>query len=830
MKKTTFTSLLMLVTAGALVLSGCNSSSSKKKKTTSKVSSSEISTSQTPSVVNVESVELNQNDIYLQVGSTQTLKATIYPSNATNQNVSWSSSNTDIASVIDGTITAKTLGDAQVTVTTEDQNKTATCVVHVTNTTIYPDSVSLTYDELAMVVGEQRTLKATVEPNNATTQGMTWESSNSSVASVDNGTIVALEAGETDITVTTINNKTATCKVSVSEDDSDDEYAPDTSNDKIYFITKDTLSSGTYDEASDTYTFSLSNVTYEQIYVKAKDKKIVVELSNVSLSNSYNSPIYVSKCDSIDISAKNGTTNTITETRSVYTEDDNSLGKGAIFVYDGDLTLKGKGTLNITATYYNGIHGKDDVTIKNQTLNVTAPHHGIRGNDSLKIDSAKINVECGGDGLSTKNSDVSSKGKQRGDITLTGTSNVVVNSYGDAIAASHDINVESGTYTLKTNKYSSYDGPTIEVNENLFYIKMSSSIYSSGNYSYAAYINNQWHGATYEGTIKEEGGFKAGPGGGGGGPQPGGSTTYYVYSMERPENATSFVLYRFNGSNVTDYSTSSYNAKSDSRTFSSAGDLIQISSISSSKINFGSWSTYVDSPSTKGLKADNKITVTDGTFDIKALDDGIHVNSDTALENGLTPEGIIDIQGGNFTIYSDDDGVHADEDLNISGGNIIVTKAYEGIEATVINISGGYTKVNATNDGVNAGSGNKASAINISGGVLDVTVSPNGDTDGIDSNGTFTQTGGTVVTRGPSSTMAAALDTDGTARIDGGTIIVLGYLGEHGLTRGSAVSSYSLSLHSSGSHTINIGGESFTFDNSYSYSKTFCYSSVSVTA
>ena len=54
------------------------------------------------------------------------------------------------------------------------------------------------------------------------------------------------------------------------------------------------------------------------------------------------------------------------------------------------------------------------------------------------------------------------------------------------------------------------------------------------------------------------------------------------------------------------------------------------------------------------------------------------------------------------------------------------------------------------------------------------------------------------------STNMAALDTDGTAQITGGTIIVLGALGEKGLSRGSGVSSYSLSLHSSGSHTVSI--------------------------
>lgn len=863
MKKTTLASLLMLTTCGALILSGCNSKKKRSSNTsqtsnitshvTSGITSSTDSatkasnsgtsvepiTSFTPTPVAVEEVTLDFNEISLEVGQSQTLYATVSPSEAENKNVIWSVDYDYYASVDqNGLVTANAIGECYVTVRSEeDSSKSAICHVQIVESVVYPESVSLTYDELTMYVGEQRTLKATVSPYNATTQGMEWNSSDENVATVTGGTISALAEGTTTITVETINHKTATCQVTVAVDVGDDEYVPDTTNENIYFITNTEIAAKDAENPDVTlteYEFTPdTDKTWEQIYVKAPDKTIILNLEGVTISNNYNSPIYVSTCDEIEISAKKSTTNTITESRSIYTEDDNSLGKGAIFVNDGDLTLKGKGTLNLTATYYNGIHGKDDVSVKNLTLNVTAPHHGIRGNDSLKVDGATLSITCGQDGLSTKNSDVSSKNKQRGDITLTGDNAITINAYADAVDAAHDIIVEAplsedkGIYTFKTNKYSSYSGPTIDVSENLFYIKMTSSLYSSGNYSYAAYINGEFYGATYAGTIKESTSGRPGPGGGA---QPGGSTTYYVYSMEKPEGATSFILYRYAGSNVTEYSTTSYNAKSDSKTFNASYDLIPISSIYSSKISFGSWSTYVDSPSTKGLKADNKITVLGGTFDIKSLDDGIHANSDTALENGLTPEGIVDIQGGTFTIYSDDDGIHADEDLNISGGNIEVTNSYEGLEATIINISGGNVKVNASDDGVNARTGNKSSAINISGGVLDVTVSPNGDTDGIDSNGTYTQTGGIVIARGPGSTMAAALDSDGTARIDGGTIIILGALGERGLTRGSSVSSYSLSLHSSGSKTVSINGESFTFNNSYSYSKTICYSSVSVTA
>jgi predicted peptidase len=78
-------------------------------------------------VVNVESVSLNQESVNLYVGDDYTLTATVLPQNATNKNVEWSSSNEGILQVFDGVVTALGTGDAYVTVTTQDGNKTARC-------------------------------------------------------------------------------------------------------------------------------------------------------------------------------------------------------------------------------------------------------------------------------------------------------------------------------------------------------------------------------------------------------------------------------------------------------------------------------------------------------------------------------------------------------------------------------------------------------------------------------------------------------------------------------------------------------------------------------
>ena len=165
--------------------------------------------------------------------------------------------------------------------------------------------------------------------------------------------------------------------------------------------------------------------------------------------------------------------------------------------------------------------------------------------------------------------------------------------------------------------------------------------------------------------------------------------------------------------------------------------------------------------------------------------------------------------------------------LNITGGTVSIDSAYEGLEANVINMSGGKTTVAANDDGVNATKGVSDPAVNVTGGYLDVTVSPNVDTDGIDSNGTYTQTGGVVIARGPNNQNMAAIDADRSVTISGGTLIVLGY---GRVSTGSSVKTYSLSLHSAGSHTVKIGGTSYTFTNADAYGSTTCYSDVSISS
>jgi len=130
--------------------------------------------------------------------------------------------------------------------------------------------------------------------------------------------------------------------------------------------------------------------------------------------------------------------------------------------------------------------------------------------------------------------------------------------------------------------------------------------------------------------------------------------------------------------------------------------MVQIS-VSNKTISFSSWSNYASGNtnsadvSAKGIKAENEIYIKKGTIDIKAYDDAIHANNDGIIENGSSPLGNIIISGGSTTVEASDDAIHADGSLTISDGEINVKSAYEGLEANVINISGGSEKTPTTN-------------------------------------------------------------------------------------------------------------------------------------
>ncbi|MDR0420045.1 MAG: Ig-like domain-containing protein [Prevotellaceae bacterium] len=168
-----------------------------------------------PAPVQVSGITLNKTELTLAIGSSETLTATVNPDNAADKTVTWTSSATGVATVENGVITAVAVGSATITATSAN-GKTARCEVTVEVAVVEVESITLEPAPLNLYVGDSETLTATVNPDNATDKTITWQSSDTEVATVTDGVVPAIAAGTATITATSANGKTATCDINVA--------------------------------------------------------------------------------------------------------------------------------------------------------------------------------------------------------------------------------------------------------------------------------------------------------------------------------------------------------------------------------------------------------------------------------------------------------------------------------------------------------------------------------------------------------------------------------------------------------------------------------------
>lgn len=527
-----------------------------------------------------------------------------------------------------------------------------------------------------------------------------------------------------------------------------------TQNDSVYTITQ----SGEY-----TVTGLLSE---GQIVVNADDNaEITIVLNGTSITCSNGSPIYIKNADNVKIKSEENTYNCIVDARAEADDnsDNSSSENGNAAIYAAcDLKLVGKGALSVTGNYNNGIQSKDDISIKNVTIKVNAVNNAIKGNDEVAIESGEIiAISRKGDGIKTSNSSLSTKGKQKGNVIISG-GNIDIYAACDGIDAAYGVDVSGdGNLNIYTDTYS--------------------------DYSEAVAADNSGSSANSVGTPPD---------------------------MNNTQN-------NGNMGNPPDMNNSSSNSGNNPDMKGNFGGGNKAAN--GMPGNNSSGNSSKKSYSTKGIKAESEINISGAAINISSTDDGIHANSDSGvLETDEDGKGIISISGGTITISTCDDGIHADKELNITDGYINVLTSYEGLEAITINISGGQSFVYAADDGINActGDGTSTPLINITGGYVDVTTG-SGDTDGIDSNGNYTQSGGMVLVKGGSSSgqVSGSIDVDGNITITGGTCAALGGICETPVNSVNAYVFSSVSFNA-GSYSVkdSSGNEiiSFTLNNSYS--------------
>ena len=512
------------------------------------------------------------------------------------------------------------------------------------------------------------------------------------------------------------------------------------------------------------------------------DHKLDLELHGLSIVCSNTSPITVLSGDKISITAKKDYKNYIYDDRTAIDENAEDAHKGAIYS-EVDLEICGKGKLYVVSAANNGIHSKDDLNVKNLGLYVNCADNALKGNDEIELESCNATlIARQGDAIKTSNTEISSKGNQKGSVIINGGSYYVF-SASDGIDAAYDVQIDGNAeLNVYTDKYSSYSEEVIAVTENVYYVR-----YTSKNYKYSIrYYNSEedqtWVNAEYHSSVS------------------GGRSTYYYYSIPKLTQYSKIQLYIYT-SDMQQGTDTEYLAATDLMAQNDAYDTFAISSRGTSlsyqwtnyttKINdafgggfgpggmgrpggggFGDGNSDKSDVSTKGIKAGNEIVINSGIINIKAYDDAIHADDSTQLESGATPKGNVTVNGGNITVYSNDDGIHADGSLVINSGTVKITNSYEGIEGTSVTINGGSLAVNAKDDGINA-TATSGTGVDFVGGKVYIYCTG----DGIDANSRSSYAGivfgGTDVVVISNSSGNSAIDTEQGYTYNSGKVLAI---------------------------------------------------------
>ena len=335
------------------------------------------------------SIRLNQTSLTLGAGESYTLTKSVSPSNASTT-YTWSSSNTSVATVSNGKVTAKKSGTAYITVKTSN-GKTAQCKVTVKPA---PTSVKTNPASVTLGVGEKYTIsESTNSGTYANASNLKWSTSNSSVATVTKGsgnkaTVTAKGVGTAYVKITLYNGKTAQCKVTVKPAPSSVKSYPASvtlGKGENYTIAAGT-NSGSW---STTYTWSSSNnsvatvtgtsankakitakgtgtatITIRtfngktatcKVTVKSAPSSVKVNPSNITLKKGASYTISESTNSGTYANASN--LKWSTSNSSVATVTKGSGNKATI-------TAKSKGTAYIKITLYNGKTAQCKVTVK----------------------------------------------------------------------------------------------------------------------------------------------------------------------------------------------------------------------------------------------------------------------------------------------------------------------------------------------------------------------------------------------------------------------------------------------------------------------------------
>lgn len=194
-----------------------------------------------------------------------------------------------------------------------------------------------------------------------------------------------------------------------------------------------------------------------QLIIEADNCEVNLILNNVEIHCSNSAPLFVKKADHIYLSLAEGSTNTLTD-GNAYNLEPGITEPDATLFSKADMTISGDGTLNIKASYNDGIANRDTLVIQSGTINVDAVNHAIKGKDFLSVLGGNIKVVAGLDGIkSTQDMD-----STLGYVNISG-GNIDIKAVDEAISAVTNVKINGGTIKIDTSNNAIKAGTFVDI-------------------------------------------------------------------------------------------------------------------------------------------------------------------------------------------------------------------------------------------------------------------------------------------------------------------------------------------------------------------------------
>ena len=165
-------------------------------------------------VVAVESISFDKTQYEVEKGATVAILATVNPTNATCKTLEWTSSDEEVATVVNGVVKGISVGKATIIATAKDGSGVV-CQAEVAVSETLVESIAFDKAQYELEEGTTVEILATITPANASTKTLKWTSSNKAVATVEGGVVKGISVGKATITATAMDASGVVCQAEV---------------------------------------------------------------------------------------------------------------------------------------------------------------------------------------------------------------------------------------------------------------------------------------------------------------------------------------------------------------------------------------------------------------------------------------------------------------------------------------------------------------------------------------------------------------------------------------------------------------------------------------